>query len=70
MMLEILRVEGMRSEHDRRAVVAAVQATPGVRRAMANLADRTLRIEREDDTSLAAILTAIRAAGYQVSALA
>jgi copper chaperone CopZ len=69
MMQEILRIEGMRGERDRRAVLAAVQALPGVRRAVASLADRTLRVEREDTASLAAIIEAVRGAGYGVAAL-
>lgn len=70
MILEILRVERMRTRRDRWALAAAVEAVPGVRRVLANQADRTLRIEREDDSSLAAIIAAINAAGYDVAVLA
>jgi copper chaperone CopZ len=69
MILEILRVEGMRSERDRRALADAVRAAPGVRRAVASLADHTLRVEREDAAPLAAILQAVVAAGYEASVL-
>jgi len=70
MILEILRVERMRTRRDRWALVAAVEAAPGVRRVLINQADRTLRVEREDDSSLAAIIEAINAAGYDVAVLA
>ncbi len=70
MILEILRVERMRTRRDRWALAAAVEAVPGVRRVLANQADRTLRVEREDDSSLAAIIEAINAAGYDVAVLA
>ncbi|MCX7790422.1 MAG: copper-binding protein [Chloroflexaceae bacterium] len=70
MILEILRVERMRTRRDRWALAAAVEAVPGVRRVLANQADRTLRVEREDDSSLAAIIAAINAAGYDVAVLA
>jgi copper chaperone CopZ len=70
MTLEILRVEGMRSERDRRALLDVLGALPGVRRATASLADQTLRIEREDTASLAAIIAAIQRAGYSVAVLA
>lgn len=69
MVLEIVRVVGMRGEHDRRALVAAVIAVPGVRRAVASLADHTLRIEREDAASLASILRAVADAGYEAAVL-
>lgn len=68
-MIEILRVEGMRGERDRRAVVEAVLAVPGVRRAFVNLADRSLRIERDREAGLAAIIQAVKDAGYEVSVL-
>lgn len=70
MILEILRVERMRTRRDRWALAAAVEAVPGVRRVLANQADRTLRIEREDDSSLAAIIQAINDAGYDAAVLA
>jgi copper chaperone CopZ len=70
MILEILRVERMRTRRDRWALAAAVEAVPGVRQVLANQADRTLRVEREDDSSLAAIIEAIKAAGYDVAVLA
>ncbi|MFQ3663106.1 MAG: heavy metal-associated domain-containing protein [Chloroflexaceae bacterium] len=70
MILEILRVERMRTRRDRWALAAAVEAVPGVRRVYANQADRTLRVEREDDSSLAAIIQAINDAGYEVVVLA
>ncbi|MCS6882702.1 MAG: heavy metal-associated domain-containing protein [Oscillochloridaceae bacterium] len=70
MILEILRVERMRTRRDRWALAAAVEAVPGVRRVLANQADRTLRVEREDDSSLAAIIQAINDAGYDVAVLA
>lgn len=70
MILEILRVERMRTRRDCWALAAAVEAVPGVRRVLANQADRTLRVEREDDSSLAAIIEAINAAGYDVAVLA
>jgi copper chaperone CopZ len=70
MIVEILRVSGMRGEHDRRAVVAAVTGLPGVRRAVANAADGTLRLERDPTASLAAIISAVEAAGYRVAVLA
>jgi copper chaperone CopZ len=70
MTIEILRVTGMRGERDRRAVMAAVTGLPGVRRAVANVADGTLRIERDETASLAAIISAVQAAGYRVAVLA
>lgn len=71
MIVELLRVEDMRGEQARRAALTAVEAVAGVRRAVANLADRSLRVERADETSLAAILAALRAAGFvRVSVLA
>jgi copper chaperone CopZ len=70
MTLEILRLEGMRGERDRRAILDAVRALPGVRRATASLSDHTLRVEREDTASLAAILQAVRRVGYSASVLA
>lgn len=70
MIIEILRVTGMRGERDRRAVMAAVTGLPGVRRAVANVADGTLRIERDETASLAAIISAVQAAGYRVAVLA
>ncbi|MGQ9925299.1 MAG: cation transporter [Chloroflexaceae bacterium] len=70
MILDILRVERMRTHRDRRALMAAVEAMPGVRRVLVNQADHTLRIERDDDSSLAAIIEAINAAGYDVAVLA
>jgi copper chaperone CopZ len=70
MTIEILRVSGMRGERDRRAVVAAVTGLPGVRRAVANAADGTLRLERDPSASLAAIISALEAAGYRVAVLA
>ncbi|MEI7770612.1 MAG: heavy metal-associated domain-containing protein [Chloroflexales bacterium] len=70
MTLEILLVDGMRSEADQRAILAVVQALPGVRRATASLADRTLRVEREEAVGLAAIIAAIQGVGYRAAALA
>lgn len=70
MKLELLRVERMLDERARRTVVAAVAAVPGVQRVRANLADRTLRIECDDDASLAAVIEAARAAGFSVSVFA
>lgn len=69
MVQEILRVPGMRVERDRQALLGAVRAVAGVRRVMANLADHTLRIEREDELHLAAILRAVSAAGYEARVL-
>ncbi|MEI7642880.1 MAG: hypothetical protein WCJ55_01105 [Chloroflexales bacterium] len=70
MTLEILWINGMRREADRQAILTAVRALSGVRRATANLADRTLRVEREDALGLAAILAAIQDVGYRAAALA
>jgi copper chaperone CopZ len=70
MTLEILRVDRMHGEGDRRAILEAVQGMPGVRRATVNLADHTLRVEREDGASLAAIVRAVQGAGYSVAVLA
>jgi copper chaperone CopZ len=70
MILEILSVPKMRSRTDRWAITAALEAVPGVRRVLANQADRTVRVERDDDSSLAAILKAVKDAGYEVSVLA
>jgi copper chaperone CopZ len=69
MTLEILRIEGMRSERDRRAIMELVRALPGVRRATASLSDHTLRVEREDTTGLAVIIAAVKRAGYSVAVL-
>lgn len=70
MTLEILYVEKMRSRHDRWAIAAALEAVPGVRTVLANQADRTVRVERDDDSSLAAIVKAVKDAGYEVAVLA
>jgi copper chaperone CopZ len=70
MTIEILLVDAMRGEGDLQAILGAVRALPGVRRASASLADHTLRVEREDAASLAAIIGAIRGAGYSAVALA
>ncbi len=70
MILEILRIDTMRTRRDRWAIAAAVEAVPGVRRVLANQADRTVRIERDDDSSLVAIVKAINDAGYEVAVLA
>jgi copper chaperone CopZ len=69
MLVEILRITGMRGERDRRALLDALAAVPGVRRAGANLADQTVRVERDEPASLAAILQAVVAAGYEASVL-
>jgi copper chaperone CopZ len=70
MTLEILYVEKMRSRRDRWAITAALEALPGVRRVLANQADRTVRVERDDEASLAAIIRAVKDAGYEVAVLA
>lgn len=67
MTLEILYVEKMRSRRDRWAITAALEGLPGVRRVLANQADRTVRVERDDDSSLAAIIKAVKDAGYDVA---
>lgn len=69
MILDILRIEKMRTQRDRQAIIAAVEGTPGVRRVQINPADRTLRVEREEGSSLAAIIRAINAAGYEAAVL-
>jgi copper chaperone CopZ len=70
MTLEILRIEGMHRERDRRAVLAAVTALAGVHRASANAADGTLHLERDEAIGLAAIIRAVESAGYRVAVLA
>jgi copper chaperone CopZ len=70
MTLEILYIPKMRSRADRWTITAALEALPGVRRVLANQADRTVRVERGDDSSLAAIIQAVKDAGYEVSVLA
>jgi copper chaperone CopZ len=70
MTLEILFVEKMRSRRDRWAITAALEAVPGVRNVLANQADRTVRVERDDEASLAAIIKAVKDAGYEVAVLA
>ncbi|MEI6776728.1 MAG: hypothetical protein WCK70_07485 [Chloroflexales bacterium] len=69
MTLEILRIDKMRSEDDQRKILVAVRVLPGVRRATANLADLTLRVEREDTVGLAAIIAAIQSIGYSAAVL-
>ncbi|NTW00931.1 MAG: heavy-metal-associated domain-containing protein [Oscillochloris sp.] len=69
MVIEILRIAGMRGEQDRQAVLRAVQALAGIQHVRANLANQTLVIEREDDVSLAAILQTLREAGYMAAIL-
>lgn len=70
MILEILYVPKMRSRTARWTITAALEALPGVRAVLANQADRTIRVERDDDSSLAAIIQAVKDAGYEVSVLA
>ncbi|MBX0328518.1 heavy-metal-associated domain-containing protein [Oscillochloris sp. ZM17-4] len=70
MTREILRVDGMRAEHDRRVVQDLLRALPGVVRVAVNLADHTVRIERNDEASLATIIQVMRDAGYSVAVLA
>lgn len=67
MTLEILYVEKMRSRRDRWAITAALEAVPGVRRVLANQADRTVRVERDEDASLVAIIRAVKDLGYDVA---
>lgn len=70
MVLEILYVEQMRSRRDRWAITAALEAVPGVRGVLANQANRTVRVERDDEASLAAIIQAVKDQGYAVAVLA
>lgn len=70
MTIEILYVAKMRSRRDRWAITAALEGLPGVRAVLANQADRTVRVERDETASLAAILRAVQDAGYDVAVLA
>ncbi len=70
MILEIMRVEGMQSERDRRVVLGAIERLPGLGRIISNLADGTLRLERAESLQLATLVAAIERAGYRVSVLA
>ncbi|NNJ10969.1 heavy-metal-associated domain-containing protein [Chloroflexales bacterium ZM16-3] len=70
MVLEILRVDGLRGEYDRRAIHDLLRTLPGLGRVVVNLADHTVRIERNDEASLATIIQVMRDAGYGVAVLA
>ncbi|MBP1464845.1 hypothetical protein EYB53_003890 [Candidatus Chloroploca sp. M-50] len=70
MILEILRIEQMRTERDRRVILSLVAEQPGIHHPIANLADRTLRFERDQQASLAHIIDALNQAGYAPAVLA
>ncbi|PDV99726.1 hypothetical protein [Candidatus Chloroploca asiatica] len=70
MTLEILRIEQMRTERDRRVILSLVAEQPGLYHPIANLADRTLRFERDQQASLSHIIDALNQAGYAPTVLA
>ncbi|MFV9504612.1 MAG: heavy-metal-associated domain-containing protein [Oscillochloridaceae bacterium umkhey_bin13] len=70
MIVEILRLEGMRSERDRRVITATLARIPGLGRVVINLADQTVRLERAETTSLTSLISALEGAGYRVSVMA
>lgn len=70
MVLEILRVEGMRGEREWRQLLATIETIPGVRSAVARPLDRTIRVTRDHRANIESILTVVRAAGYRIFSLA
>nr|WP_044200926.1 heavy metal-associated domain-containing protein [Oscillochloris trichoides] len=69
MPLQILRIQTMHHQRDRRIILDLLKDMPGVTHASANLAERLIQIEHTEALSLAAILHALRAAGYEASVL-
>jgi copper chaperone CopZ len=70
MIREILHLHQLRTDHDRRAVQAALTPLAGLSNISFNLADRTVRFEREPRLGLSTILAALAAAGYTADVLA
>jgi hypothetical protein len=71
MILEIVRVEGLRGEAERRAVLSALEPLVGPGRVAVNLADHSVRIERPEGVGLSRLLAALNRAGFaRVAALA
>lgn len=61
---EILRTPQLCTELERRHVSDALAALAGVRRVQINLADHTVRLERDERLGLDVILRALRDAGF------
>lgn len=70
MIVEFLRIEGMRNERDRRLIKASLSQLDGIERVVINLAAATVSLERSEACSLAAIIAALEAAGYRVAVMA
>jgi copper chaperone CopZ len=61
----------MTDSRDIRHIEDALRRLPGVQQVQCNIAQKTVRIARDEQTSIAHLLDAIRRAGYQhVSVLA
>ena len=71
MAVEYLLVPSIASDHDVRAISAALDALQGVLLATVSLPDRRVRVEHIGGISIAEIIHAINQAGYdQVAVLA
>lgn len=64
MIPEILRIPQLRAEPERRRLAEALAALAGVRHVQINLADQSVRFDRDERLGLDLILRAVRNAGF------
>ncbi|NJK79164.1 MAG: heavy-metal-associated domain-containing protein [Chloroflexaceae bacterium] len=64
MQINVFRIERMTSREAAQAITGSLQMVTGVQQVEANLANRSVRVDHLEETTLSELIRAINAAGF------